>query len=212
MTMLLFLCVLHVGAVEILFERLRTNDVALFGAELRIFEIEVKLRSCELVIAAGIRDPCASREPRRERRTDLVSVKAHQFIAFSTSHLACQTTPVTEMKCNHAIRLTRHDPKWRSNFLSLRICDLDEGHVVFAAFHRAPIVRRVRNQLRGIRTDDRDVVPGDFRQYPGKFPQPAVFCEAPVVNRGIGTEDNLKRTCRWLLLRLSLLTGPTRIQ
>ena len=56
MSVFFFFRVLAAAAVQKLFESLRTNNVALFSAELRILEIEVKLRSCELIIATGIRN------------------------------------------------------------------------------------------------------------------------------------------------------------
>src|ERR1044072_963390 len=115
------------------------------------------------------------------------------------------------MKRNDSIRLTGHDPKRRSNFLSLRVCDLNEGHIMFAAFHGAAIVLCTRDLLRGIWTDYRDVIPSDFRQRFGKFLQTAVVCEAPVVDRRIGAEYDFKPTgcCLW---RRTLLTGPCGIQ
>src|SRR6185503_16185522 len=107
------------------------------------------------------------------------------------------------------IRLTGHDPQRRRNFLSLPIRDLDERHVVFAALGRAAIVPRVRNLLRGLRTDDRDVVPCDFRERLWKFLQPAVVCEPSVVDRWIRSEYQFKTTRDDSFLR-SLDSTPTQ--
>ena len=98
--------VLAAGALAALL----TNDVALFGAELWILEIEMELRSCELIIPTGIRNRGAGRKPRCSGCPNLVGIKAHQFTVASAANLAGQTTSVTEMDRNHIIRLTGHDP------------------------------------------------------------------------------------------------------
>src|SRR4029079_7584456 len=96
------------SVVQEVFERVRAHDIALSATNLGILEIEMQLRGCELVIGWGLAYVNAG-VPRRKRRPQLVGVESN------ISEAAGQTPTKTEMDCNHAIRLDRHDPERRRN-------------------------------------------------------------------------------------------------
>src|SRR5215213_3426354 len=150
-------------AVEKLFERFGANDVAFFGAEPRIFEIEMELGRCELILQSGVLHAHAARGPRLERRTHLVSIKADLFTR-RAADAASEPTTITEMDRDDSVGLARHDPEWSANCLPVLVRDIDKRNVMFATFYGAAVVPVGCELLSGAGTDDRDVVPRDFRQ------------------------------------------------
>src|SRR5438132_9701963 len=96
------------------------------------------------------------------------------------------------MNCDHIIRLARHYPRRQ------RLADcasiqrqLNLIYKGLATLLVLIVILRVQAELlRGIRTDERDIVPSQFRQRLWQFLQPAVVTEAAVVDGWIGTEYN----------------------
>ncbi len=77
-------------------------------------------------------------EPRLERCSDLVSIKADGIIPCSaTSNATRQTTSVTKMNSDHSVRLAGHDPERAQHCSALLIDEFDHRHVMLAAFHTA---------------------------------------------------------------------------
>jgi hypothetical protein len=62
-----------------------------------------------------------------------------------------------------SFRLSGHDPEWNAQTAALLRNEIHGRNVMFASFNRSAAVVSVRDLLRGIWTDKRDVIPGDFR-------------------------------------------------
>src|SRR6185295_6132015 len=121
----------------------------------------------ELVIESRVCHAHVARVPRFKRRAELVSIKADNVArrAIVSAAVTSGTRPaVTEMNRNDSIRLTRHDPEWRANGLSLLVGDVNARHVMLATLHGAADAICTSDLLSGVWTDDRDVVPRYFCQ------------------------------------------------
>src|SRR5690348_1436545 len=151
-------------SLEKLVESSGVNHVALLRAEVGIFEIEVKLRGGEHVLAAGDAQLNSVAEPGLEGIAQLVSVEADK-LSLRTTDAAGEAAAVAEVNRHDTVRLARHDPKGRDNLLAVLVRDLDDGNVMLAAFDRAAVVGNARDCPGGVRTENGDVVPGNFRKW-----------------------------------------------
>src|SRR5215203_3433307 len=171
----------------------------------------MQLRRRELVRFTSWANLYSGCKPWRIRSSNLVSVEAERLTGRSTSDASGQTATVAKMNRDDAIRLTRLDPKRHANRLSLLVNEINHRYVMFAAFYGAAVID-VAKLSRGPRTDDCDVVPGDFCQRLRQFLQPAVIRKTAVVDRRVSAKHEFKRS-RWSRLRRWLiLVGPVTTQ
>ena len=93
------------AVMQILFQRLRTQDVAVFFAEVAIFHVEVELGNREQILLRAFLYRHTGGRPGRIRRANLVGVKS-VIVANSTG----ATATVAKMQSDNAVRMTRRDP------------------------------------------------------------------------------------------------------
>src|SRR5688500_19592420 len=93
--------------VEKLVERAGTNDVARLVAEVRIFEIEMKLSRRQLILEAGVARLNTFDEPWFVKRADLVSIEPNRRNVLRSSNFPRATAAVTEVDHDHVVRLVR---------------------------------------------------------------------------------------------------------
>ena len=114
------------------------------------------------------------------------------------------TTTVTKMQGDNAVGMARRDPG-RNGFTDRPPCvnDLQGVDVDVAALFANRLIDP--QLLCGVWTNQRGIVPGNFRQRLRQFLQPAVVGKTAVVDCWVRAEDNLESprtrggSCRWLL-------------
>src|SRR5215217_2068485 len=141
----------------------------------------MQLRRRELVCLTSWVNLYSGCKPWLIRSSNLVSVEAERLTCRSTSDASGQTATVAKMDRDDAIRLTRLDPKRRTERLSLLVNEINHRHVMLTAFYGAAVID-VAKLSRRFRADDCDVVPRDFCQRLRQFLQPAVISKTAVVD------------------------------
>src|ERR1043165_934977 len=120
--------------------------------------------------------------PKSVRTAQFISIEADRVLCGGAAEFSGTRAPVTEMKCDHSVRLPRHDPNGRADRV---ICKGDlnhrrDVHSVLAAPESGLYHKSKRIRCSG--TDDCRVVPCKFGEWFRQFLQPAVVGETPVVN------------------------------
>src|SRR5882724_3124877 len=159
----------------------------------------------QLKLAGDLARLRARREPGRIRSANLVSIKAptrETRIGLDNCDAADASragAAIAKMNRDYIVRLAGHDPRrQRLTDRAASELQLDQIDIGFAAFLSfLVILRRDAQLLRRVRTDQSDVVPGDFRQRLWQLLQPAIVREAAVVDGWIGAEDEFEGAGGW---------------
>src|SRR5438477_266320 len=143
----------------------------------------LRLSAGQLAALPGFADHDASDEPGGLARAELIRVGPD-----AVSHPAGLRPAVSQMKRERTWRVAGRDPH--------RYSQLPPGVL---KLHNVAGTKLQAVGQRG--SDERSVMPGELRERLGKFLQPAVIGEAPVPQRGIGTEQDvdLGRLALWLV-------------
>src|SRR5258708_2475207 len=157
----------------------------------------MNLRGRQLKLAGDLARLRARREPGRIRSANLVSIEAPTretrigLDNCDAANASCAGAAIAEMNSDHIVGLAGHDP--RGDYFANRPAvefQFDLIDVSFAAFLSFVVILRIDAEfLRRVRTDQSDVVPGDFRQRLWQLLQPAIVREAAVIDGWIGAED-----------------------
>src|SRR6266496_3674938 len=98
------------------------------------------------------------------------------------------------MNRNHVIGLSRQNPCGNcfanSAAIKLQFNLINESFATLLFLF--VIWQRQAELLCSVRTDERDILPGKFRQGLWQFLQPAVVCEATIVDSWIGAENQFE--------------------
>ena len=138
------------------------------------------LRGGEFVLAGGLLGIQADILPERFGGAQAVGVEAHAGAGASGVRAS-----VAEVQRGRAVH----------------VAGLNE----YRRVERAAFVRQLQQvaglhaqAVRGGRTEERGVVPGELGDGLGQFLQPAVIGEAAIVNRGVGAEDDFQLAAQFL--------------